>query len=429
MPRTKSSRNPLGSILKKQIKIGGKNKTVFLARKRYFDEEKQKYCDRTRRCATYAEATVALLNLQKEIEAEAQAKKENQKARNLFELLDYYKKEHIKPAVFAADGRQISGYRQDTKTLETYIEEIKEYFKDVPLRAITYEHLRAFREHVATKKIVSRAKHKRPTARLPAAATVNRKLSFLRRILSVGVQLQWININPFALGERLIRPAEERPRNRMLTFAEEAALLAAADAPVRYEYERKNKKISAERKNTRAYLKIWIIAAVDTAMRRGDLYNLKWKQIDFENKVIHIPPDKRVSKTGKAGILPLTARLAAELENLKQIRFDGKPKPNEAVLGRVNFKNAFRRLCADAQVPDFQFRDLRSTGATRMLLAGNPSAIVQKVTRHSREEIFLDHYTNVDVQNARAVGEKLSGFIESQQRKIENPPLEVPTSQ
>lgn len=60
---------------------------------------------------------------------------------------------------------------------------------------------------------------------------------------------------------------------------------------------------------------------------------------------------------------------------------------------------------------------LMTTFATRMLLAGNVGELVRKITRHTRPETLLDHYTNIDMASAQAVGQKLEKFNQNQGRK------------
>jgi integrase len=71
------------------------------------------------------------------------------------------------------------------------------------------------------------------------------------------------------MGKSLISVGDEKPRERILTLEEEARLLAACEDP-------------------RAHLRAILICALDTGMRRGELFSLTWADVDFENRLITI---------------------------------------------------------------------------------------------------------------------------------------------
>ncbi|HEX8637642.1 MAG TPA: hypothetical protein VF692_06245, partial [Pyrinomonadaceae bacterium] len=222
MPRTKETRNPFGSIFKREvsrkIERGGKpvviKQTVYDARKRYKDLEgnpKEKF----QRCRTSAEAQTALTNFQKDIELELAAERQKPVAapdHTFFELVDYFRDTYVVPAIYS--GRQkIVGYEQDLKVINFYLEDYKAFFGDRRLQEFTYEDLHRYYTFISqriTKKGIP-----------PTVATINHYLKFLRRIFNVGMQLDWVTVNPFRRGAALIRNGAENRRSRMLTFDEE----------------------------------------------------------------------------------------------------------------------------------------------------------------------------------------------------------------
>lgn len=54
------------------------------------------------------------------------------------------------------------------------------------------------------------------------------------------------------------------------------------------EYKRSGKTITAKAKSNREHLKPLIIAALDTAMRFGELTKLCWRDVDFDKRTINI---------------------------------------------------------------------------------------------------------------------------------------------
>src|SRR5439155_8639989 len=70
----------------------------------------------------------------------------------------------------------------------------------------------------------------------------------------------------------LISIADERKRERILTRDEELRLLAACEN--RYQ----------------KHLRPILICALDTGMRRGEIFGLKWSDVDFEERILTIRP-------------------------------------------------------------------------------------------------------------------------------------------
>ena len=128
-------------------------------------------------------------------------------------------------------------------------------------------------------------------ARLAAgvrAATVNRDLAVLRRMLKIAQRKKLISLSPFADLE-MLEERKERRQPHILTFDEEERLLAtAAD-----------------------HLRVLTVLILETGLRSGkEALALKWRDIDFLNESIRV----RQSKT-MAGqrIVPMSSRCNAEL--------------------------------------------------------------------------------------------------------------------
>jgi len=417
MPRTKKTRDPRGSILEKQAVVNGKTRTVWDVRKRFpvvGPDGRKTYRDRTRRCYSKSEAAAALANLPQEIEtmlaAERQtAKKAAGHGATFRDLAERFEASEIVPAVFV-EGRKITGYKQKLSHLRHIVRMAAEHFGDRRLDGITFEDLRAYQVALAGRRTVRGGP--------PKAATVNIWMSQLRRLFSYAVEIGWLNDSPFRRGKLFLDRGPEASRNRMLTFDEERRLLAACEGVVTVTYERAYRRnsahrgkqtVSAVKRARREHLIPLIVCALDTALRRGEIFGLEWRQVDLENGVIHLtaPEDLRRTKTGVRGVIPISSRLARILRD----RYDGQ-RPEEKVFGRTDIKRSFASACRDAGIEDLQFRDLRSTAATRMVLAGNPESQVMKITRHTEFETFLKHYSNVDIANARAVAQRLDSFLE-----------------
>src|SRR5208282_734938 len=114
------------------------------------------------------------------------------------------------------------------------------------------------------------------------AATVNRDLSVLRRILYWGVEEGYLSSNPLG---RLRIERERRTKRPVMSVSEEQLLLAAS--PV--------------------HLQRLILCAIHTGMRRGEILSQRFEDIDFDNRILHVTHSK--TPEGESREIPLTNRL------------------------------------------------------------------------------------------------------------------------
>jgi integrase len=130
---------------------------------------------------------------------------------------------------------------------------------------------------------------------LRSVASVNRELSLLRTTLHFAVQNGWLIQNPFGKVSGIISISAEVERDHVLSFDEEQRLFAAC-------------------RDKRSHLKAILICALDTAMRQGEIFKMKWRDVNFEKGEIFIPQTN--AKTEDSRIVGMTPRLQKELERL-----------------------------------------------------------------------------------------------------------------
>lgn len=119
-----------------------------------------------------------------------------------------------------------------------------------------------------------------------------------------------------------------------------------------------------------------------TAVRKSELLNLKWSDIDLERRELKLLD----TKNGKAHYLPLSH---AAIEVLKQIqRIDGNPF---VITGKnegchlVNIDKPWKRIRKAAGLDDVRLHDLRRTVGSWLAQSGNSLHLIGKVLNHSNQ--------------------------------------------
>ena len=144
-------------------------------------------------------------------------------------------------------------------------------------------------------------------------------------------------------------------------------------------------------KATKPYLsmKIRILLALATGLRRGDIDSLKISDIDFEKN--SIATTSRKTKKSMAS-RPVSAEVMAELSKYVCGLDIGQEK-----LFRTKFNHRkWRKICREATLADLKFHDLRRTFCSLLAQNGVSTAVTQRLLEHSSPNLTNKIYTNVD---------------------------------
>jgi len=155
----------------------------------------------------------------------------------------------------------------------------------------------------------------------------------------------------------------------------------------------------------RAHLKGILICALDTGMRQGEIFSLRWRDVDLENGLLTIQAFH--TKTMKERQVAITTRLALELERLKASAPDN---PKGLVFGIIdNVKRSFSGARSDAGLKDVRFHDLRHTAATRLVAAHILLSEVGRVLGHTQANTTY-RYVNANVETVKRAAAALDMF-------------------
>lgn len=359
----------------------GRNKGAWIVRLQYLDESgKTRYLER------HAESKGAASDLKNRLTDEVKKTHGHMRTGEKMtfgDLADYCEKHFYKPAEYA-EGRRVAGVR-GLAGAKSAINTLRGYFGARLVKTIYKTSLRDYKAHRLA--CVSEK-----TTRKISIATVNREIAVLRRMLKVALAEGWILRDPFT-GENIINAADEKKRERILTREEESRLIAACEIKKEIiETVRQGKPFKMEIETKRGHLKPLIILALDTAMRRGELFKLRWQDVDFEEGLIRVCATH--TKTEKERIVPLTIRSGRELRALKET------SATERVFPFVDVKRAFKAVKDDAELSDLRFHDLRHTAITRMVRGGISASEAGKVAGHTQPGTTY-RYINTDAESVR----------------------------
>jgi integrase len=99
----------------------------------------------------------------------------------------------------------------------------------------------------------------------------------------------------------------------------------------------------------RAHPRPILICALDTAMHGGEIFKIRWRDVNLFTGEIFIPQTN--TKTERSRIVGITPRLREELEHLQRV---SSGNPNGLVFGISNtVKRSWKTDCNLAGVEDF----------------------------------------------------------------------------
>ncbi|MBN1125079.1 MAG: site-specific integrase [Sedimentisphaerales bacterium] len=252
-------------------------------------------------------------------------------------------------------------------------------------------------------------------------ATVGKKLRELRRIFQLATDRGQLESNPLA---RVKQPRV--PKKSVRTYSQKEC----------------EQILRASRQCREKYALRWdllIPLALTTAMRKSELLNLTWADIDFEAQTIEVRPKADTIETWRWEVkdsdcrtLPLTEELislltehqanqkpgypyvfvpAQRYDHIQQLRTNGKWSYSASRIKVVNnFTQHFKQILKKANVRHGKFHDLRCTALSNLLAQGLSQHDVMVIAGHAKFDTTQRFYLAVAddlVSRARQAAEKV----------------------
>lgn len=183
----------------------------------------------------------------------------------------------------------------------------------------------------------------------------------------------------------------------------------------------------------------FIVLAVTTGMRRGELLGLQWPQVDLDAGVLSITQAMALADAGGYRLAEPKTRLSRRAVRLSSIAVDALRRwrtvqlserleagPDWHDLGLVFTRpdgrtpahshigdDILNPVLERAGLPHIRFHDLRHCFATLMLRERIPVKIVSTALGHSRSVITSDLYSHVDFDMQEVVAETIDRLFAS----------------
>ncbi len=136
-------------------------------------------------------------------------------------------------------------------------------------------------------------------------------------------------------------------------------------------------------------VKMRILLALGTGLRRGDIDTLKISDLDFEKNCI--ATTSRKTKKSMAS-RPVSAEIMVELSKYVY----ALDVSHEKLFTTIFNHKIWRKVCKKAGLADLKFHDLRKTFCSMLAQNGVSTAVTQRLLEHSSPTLTNKIYTNVD---------------------------------
>ena len=209
----------------------------------------------------------------------------------------------------------------------------------------------------------------------PSPATLDREVELLKRLLNYAAACGRLAENPVAR-VKLLRV----PNTRRVVLDEEAFQRLSAKAE--------------------AWLRPILLVAFDTGMRKSEVLNLRWSQIDLKAGAVRLEAED--TKTDEPRVVYLTERVLKSLSEQPRLLHAEFVFVNPAT-GRPwqDIQGAAERARDAAGLSDVWVHDLRRSFVTLARRSGLPESVVARFSGHRTAAVFK-RYNIVEEQDLKA---------------------------
>ena len=218
--------------------------------------------------------------------------------------------------------------------------------------------------------------------------TINRELSGLRRMFNLGTKQHPPKVLHVPVIPRL---KKERVRTGFFEHDEFLALRGALPD----------------------HQKVPLTVGYWTGMRRGEILNLRWEQLDLERGLLRLDPG--TTKSGEGRLIPLMGELPDVLERWRTITLSSWPSCpwicHYQGQRLTRLTRAWERAAERVGLKGKLFHDLRRTAVRNMVRAGISERVAMTISGHKTRAIF-DRYDIVSERDLHEAATRLTAHFE-----------------
>ena len=157
------------------------------------------------------------------------------------------------------------------------------------------------------------------------------------------------------------------------------------------------------------FVRAAVLVYLLTGLRKGELLSIRWSDVDFERRELHLPN----TKSGRSHSVPLSSPAVALLRQLP--RQEGSPWvfPGKGDRPRADIKVPWVRIRKAAGLEDIRLHDLRRTVGSWMAQAGVPLQVIGQVLNHTRPEVTRIYARLAENQSREALDMFAEKFVET----------------
>lgn len=259
------------------------------------------------------------------------------------------------------ENNKASSYRTCKLVFEAHV---IPFFGGIYLDEIAPESIEEYKQQRSRAISKNTARRKDGVRETVSRSTINKELRLIKFLFSYAWKRDYIATNPARL-TRQFRVPEKEPR--FLSTEEIEKFQAACE-------------------NISAMKRMVFLTALHTGMRLSELYNLRWEDLDFENRRVKVVSRENWdTKNYRNRYIPMTEVLYLELMQ-HRLRY-GSLGPYCFCHGNgeqfSDLGGTLSRVAREAGLKHFTMHTLRHTFASHLVMNGEQLPTVQKLLGHS----------------------------------------------
>jgi len=215
------------------------------------------------------------------------------------------------------------------------------------------------------------------------SCSINRELSFMSAAFNQAIKVwDWCRDNPVS------RIKREKEKKRVKYFSE--------------------KEFSKIYEKLVDWVKPIVMLAKNTGLRKSNLVNLKWTEVDLKQSFILL--DSEVMKNSEHLGVPLNSQALEVLKGQKRVRKLHSPyvfcKKDGNSYSTWGVYRAFKKACIAVKLGDFRFHDLRHDFCSKLVQAGVDLYTVKELAGH-KDITTTQRYAHLNQSKLRKAVEVL----------------------